>query len=67
MTERDPEQLSRDLEREADALERRGQEVKDTVEETRGDWERKRQDDGVPGAPPPDEGESEDSSRAGDG
>jgi hypothetical protein len=67
MTERDPEQLSEELEREADALKRQGQEVKDMVEETRGDWERKRQDDGVPGAPPPDGDASEGSSRADDG
>jgi hypothetical protein len=66
MTERDPHELSEDLEREADGLEQHGQEVKDAVDETRADWERKRRDDGVPGAPPPDGNRPEDPGQADD-
>lgn len=54
MDERDPHELSQALERETDALGRQGEEVQGAVEETRADWERKRQDDDVPGAPPPE-------------
>lgn len=66
MAERDPSELSRALERETDQLERQGQEVKDAVDETREDWERKRRDDSVPGASPPEAGASEDSSQKDD-
>jgi hypothetical protein len=57
MSERDPQELSQALERETDALAREGEEVKQAVEETREDWERKRRDENVPGAPPPGAGE----------
>ena len=59
MTERDPHELSEALEKETDALERQGREVKETVDEAREDWERKRRDEGVPGATPPEGGEAE--------
>jgi flagellar biosynthesis chaperone FliJ len=59
MDEHDPEELADTLERETDNLERQGQEVKQAVDETRADWQRKRQDDSVPGAPPPKDGEAD--------
>jgi hypothetical protein len=61
MAERDPHELSEDLEREANELEQHGQEVGNAVDETRADWERKRRDDGVPGAIPPEGDGAEDS------
>jgi hypothetical protein len=61
MTERDPHELAEALEKKTDALEQQGQEVKDAVDETRADWERKRRDDGVPGATPPEGEGAEDS------
>lgn len=64
MTEKDPEELADELEKEADALERRSEELHEKVQEAQQDWERKRADPGVPGAPPKedaDEGRSESS------
>ncbi len=60
MAERDPHELSEALKRETDELERQGKEVKEAVDETREDWERKRRDQSVPGAAPPEGGASED-------
>ena len=55
MAETDPEGLADRLEHEADDLEHRsealGQQTKDVSQE----WERKRSDPAVPGAPPPEE------------
>lgn len=53
MSESDPERLADELEEEAGTLERRSEELHEKVEEARQDWERKRADPGVPGAPPP--------------
>lgn len=66
MAERDPHELSEALERQADELERQAQEVKDAVNETREDWERKRRDENVPGAPPPQRSEADDPGQADD-
>lgn len=66
MTEEDPQQLVRRLERETDELERHGSEVKDAVKETREDWERKRRDENVPGAQPPEGSEADDPGEADD-
>jgi hypothetical protein len=55
--ESDPDRLSEQLEQEADALQRRSEELHEKVEDVRQDWERKRADPGVPGAPPPADGE----------
>ncbi|HTX29888.1 MAG TPA: hypothetical protein VMD09_00800 [Solirubrobacteraceae bacterium] len=66
MTERDPHELSEELEEKADALEHQGQEVKDAVDETREGWERKRRDDNIPGAPPPEGNEPEGSGSSND-
>jgi hypothetical protein len=66
MTEQDPQPLVQHLERETDELEHQGNEVKDAVKETREDWERKRRDENVPGAQPPEDDESDDSDEADD-
>jgi hypothetical protein len=42
------------LEREADELERRSDRLGDEIAATREDWERKRREEAVPGAPPQD-------------
>jgi hypothetical protein len=54
MAEQDPKELSDALEQEAEELARQSQEVQDRIEEARADWERKRADEAVPGAPPPE-------------
>lgn len=59
MAEQDPQELSQALERETDELARDGKEVKEAVKETRQDWERKRRDESVPGAPPPESHEAD--------
>ncbi len=66
MDERDPHELAEALERETDDLERQGQEVKQAVDETREDWTRKRQDESVPGAQPPDASDYDDPGQADD-
>jgi hypothetical protein len=58
MTREDPFELAQEREREADELERRSRELGSAVDETREDWERKRADDAVPGAPPPSPSQS---------
>jgi hypothetical protein len=55
MGETDPERLADDLGREADELEQRSDKLGEQVGDVAHDWERKRSDPGVPGAPPPAE------------
>jgi hypothetical protein len=62
-TEDDPQRLSRALDRETDELERQGQEVKEAIQGTREEWERKRRDENVPGALPP-QGDAPEDDRA---
>jgi hypothetical protein len=59
----DPGALADEMEQEADRLEDRSNELGEKVDDVRNDWERKRSDDGVPGANPP-EGDSADESVA---
>jgi chaperonin cofactor prefoldin len=40
------------LERELDDMEDQGERLDEEIESTKADWERKRADDSVPGAPP---------------
>ena len=54
MAERDPHRLSEALDRGADELERQSEKLERQVEEARQDWQRKRADESVPGAPPPE-------------
>jgi hypothetical protein len=53
MSERDPDQLADELEREAAKLEKHGEELDENAREVRQAWERKRADPSVPGAVPP--------------
>jgi hypothetical protein len=53
MSEReDHEGLADELERESDKLSQRTKELGEEIGDVRDDWERKRADEGVPGAPP---------------
>lgn len=62
MAETDHEKLAEDLEREADKLERQSEELHEQADGAREDWERKRRDSKVPGAPQPEEAGNEDPS-----
>jgi hypothetical protein len=55
MSETDPEELAQQLEREGDELEERSDKLQAGAQEARQDWERKRADQGVPGANPHEE------------
>jgi hypothetical protein len=54
-SDEDPGELADKLEHEIDELERRSQELGGEVEQVRQDWQRKRADEGVPGAVPADD------------
>ncbi len=53
--DKDPGELADKLEHEADKLESRSEELGDEVDRVRQDWQRKRADEGVPGAVPDDD------------
>ncbi len=57
----DPQKLADEREREAAEMERRSQELASNVSDARNDWARKRSDEGVPGAPAPDDESDADS------
>jgi hypothetical protein len=59
MVEKDPDKLADDLEAEADDLERRSEKLEKKTEDVAKEWERKRSDPSVPGAPPRDEDEED--------
>ena len=59
MGETDPGKLADHLEDEADGLERHSDELAQRTEDAAQDWEHKRADPGVPGAPPPDQAEDD--------
>ena len=59
MVEKDPGKLADRLEEEADDLKERSEKLGEDTEDAAKDWERKRADPNVPGAPAP-EGEGED-------
>jgi hypothetical protein len=63
MSERDPFELAEAQEREAEDLQRHGEEVERSVRETREDWQHKRADKSVPGANPPEEDTDGDEAR----
>jgi glyoxylase-like metal-dependent hydrolase (beta-lactamase superfamily II) len=52
-TSEDHEGLANELERETDALQRESDKLDQEIADTRADWEAKRNDPSVPGAPPP--------------
>ncbi len=55
--------------RESDDMQSRSERLRDGIDEARQDWQRKRSDQGVPGANPPesDEDQSEEASHSGQG
>ncbi len=53
MAETDPEKLADHFEDEADELEQRSDKLKEQTKDVAQDWERKRSDPNVPGAPEP--------------
>jgi hypothetical protein len=53
------DELADQMEREGDQMEQRSAELGDEISDVRDDWQRKRADEGVPGAPPP-EGQASD-------
>ncbi len=63
VSDQDPRRLSEELEKETDELERHSSELEGQITETRQDWERKRRNESIPGAPAPepDEQSEEDS------
>ena len=66
MAEQDPHELAEALERETRELARESDELSDRIDEARQDWERKRADDNVPGAPPRADDSSDDAGPAED-
>jgi hypothetical protein len=60
VSEKDPHELADRYEQEAGELERRNKDLAQEVREVGADWERKRGDDEVPGAQPPQPGERTD-------
>ncbi len=54
MRDSDPEKLADELEEEADQLAKGSGRVRDKTAAVREDWERKRVDQNVPGAPAPE-------------
>jgi hypothetical protein len=66
----DPAELEQQRQREADKLQRGSNELGQDVEEVSQDWDRKRSDEGVPGAQPhagEDSGEDSGEEDSGDG
>jgi hypothetical protein len=57
MADTDPGKLADHLEEQADELEERSRELEDQTDDAAQDWERKRADPSIPGAPPRVEGE----------
>jgi hypothetical protein len=62
----DPGALADEMEQDAERLEDRSKELGQDVDDVRKDWERKRSDQGVPGANPPAEGEDQISGQGSD-
>jgi len=54
MPESDPQKLADQLEQEADRLQKETERLGEDVSSARQDWEHKRSDPAVPGAPPDD-------------
>jgi hypothetical protein len=59
MAETDPEGLAEELEEKADDMEAASDRLERETEDVAQDWERKRADASVPGAPPPSEEEQD--------
>jgi hypothetical protein len=59
-TSEDHEGLANELERESDALKRENDKLGQDIADARDDWESKRNDPSIPGAPPPSDHDDED-------
>jgi hypothetical protein len=59
-TSEDHEGLANELEREADALKRENEKLSQDIADAKDDWQSKRNDPSVPGAPAPPEREEDD-------
>ncbi|HJS93457.1 MAG TPA: hypothetical protein VJ741_04275 [Solirubrobacteraceae bacterium] len=59
MADKEPGKLADDLQDEADELEQRSEKLKEETKNVAQEWERKRSDPNVPGAPPRDEDEQD--------
>lgn len=57
----DHDKLADQLKQEGDEMEKRSADLGDEISDVRDDWQRKRADEGVPGAPPPEAEASEES------
>jgi hypothetical protein len=66
MSDKDPKELADRVEREGDELERRSEELEGRIKAVGEDWERKRADQSVPGAPPPERSDEPEGSDDGD-
>jgi hypothetical protein len=62
----DHEKLSDELEGQADELEQKSAGLEQEISDVKQDWERKRSDEGVPGANPPAQSEDETSGQGKD-
>lgn len=60
----DHRRLAGDLGRPADRMEDESERLRKEIADVREDWEHKRADESVPGAPPPDEAEGHDDAEA---
>ena len=58
---RDHQELAAEAEREAEDLEHQGDKLEEDIDAAKGDWERKQEDESVPGAIPDPGGEGDDS------
>jgi hypothetical protein len=56
MAESEHEQIADQLQEQSDSLERHTNELEDDIKQVKSEWERKRSDPSVPGAPSPEEG-----------
>jgi cell division septum initiation protein DivIVA len=64
MTGAEPEELADQLEREADRLQEESERLGEEISQVRKDWESKRSDPSVPGAPPAEAESGTDSTNA---
>jgi uncharacterized protein YukE len=60
------DKLADQMKQEGDEMERRSAELGDEISDVRDDWQRKRADEGVPGAPPPEDEAPEESADSDD-
>lgn len=67
MGESDHEEIAEQLDGQSDALEHHVRELQDEIDRAKADWDRKRSDPAVPGAPPPEERDHAGAAQSGEG